>query len=111
MHSAVCGRFWWNARLCRLDVRQEATDLAIEAFSLLRERVGERLDVGGDGTGVARRAGEAAHGLGAGACFRRCPVDAFADRGNGTVLLLDRDRDRACNVGDFLDDGVDLLNG
>src|SRR6266702_852034 len=98
-----------RGKLCGLDVGEEAADLAIEAFGLLRERVGERLDVGRGGASVTRGAGETAHGLGAGACFRGCAVDAFADRGNGTVLLLDRNCDSAGNLGDFLDEGVDLL--
>src|SRR4051794_645559 len=48
--ARLCGT---RRGLCGLDVRQEAADLAVEAFGLLRERVGERFDIGGDGTSVA----------------------------------------------------------
>src|SRR3954469_13397181 len=49
---------------CSLHVREEAAHLAVEAFGLDRQGIGQCLNIGSSGTGVSGSAGDAAH------CFR-----------------------------------------
>src|SRR5450432_1472986 len=105
---------WWPPEprsafgLSGLDVAEEAVDLGIEAFGFDRERIGERLDLGGGGAGVLGGTGDAAHGLGAALRLVGGALNPLGDLGDCLVLLLDGGRHRDRDGGDFLDDVVDL---